>query len=85
MEKTVSVEERIKRAEEIYQRRKNQGALLSNNTINIGNRPSFSLFKKMGLKIIVCIIIYFTLYFIKNSNYFFLRGLYKYNKSNFII
>ena len=45
LERTVSVEERIKRAEEIYQRRKNKAVRVSSNTVNIGNRPSFSLFK----------------------------------------
>ena len=77
LERTVSVEERIKRAEEIYQRRKNKAIRVSSNTVNIGNRPSFSLFKKMTYKIIACIIIYLLLYFIKNSNYIFSRGFNK--------
>jgi len=73
LERTVNVEERIKRAEEIYQRRKNKAVRVSSNTVNIGNRSSFSLFKKMTYKIVVCIIIYAVLYLVKNSNYIFSR------------
>ena len=71
MEKTVSVEERIKRAEEIYQRRKMQDIRMPSNTVNIGNSLDFSLFKKTFVKIFFCIVLYFLLFFIKNSNYFF--------------
>lgn len=77
LERTVSVEERIKRAEEVYQRRKNQGVRVSSNTVNIGNRPSFSLFKKMTYKIVACIIIYAVLYLVKRSDYIFSRGFNK--------
>ena len=75
LERTTSVEERIKRAEEIYQRRKNKAVRVSGNTVNIGNRPSFSLFKKMIYKIVACIIIYVVLYIVKNSNYIFSADL----------
>ncbi len=75
MEKTVSVEERIKRAEEIYQRRKMQDIRMPSNTVNIGNSPNFSLFKKTFIKIFFCIVLYFLLFFIKNSNYFFSNEL----------
>ena len=75
LEKTVSVEERIKRAEEIYQRRKMQDIRMPSNTVNIGNSPNFSLFKKTFIKIFFCIVLYFLLFFIKNSNYFFSNEL----------
>ena len=72
MEKTASVEERIRRAEEIYQRRRSQGVrVYSNSASAMRNSPSISLFKKMIIKIIICIIIYSSFYLIKNSNYFF--------------
>ena len=72
MEKTASVEERIRRAEEIYQRRRSQGVRVYSNSASVmRNSPSISLFKKMIIKIIICIIIYSSFYLIKNSNYFF--------------
>lgn len=83
MERTVSAEERIRRAEEIYQRRRIQGVRVSSNTVNVGNNPDFSLFKRMLFRIIICIIIYLVLYFIKNSNYFFSEDVI--NKANQIL
>ena len=57
MEKTASVEERIRRAEEIYQRRRSQGVrVYSNSASAMRNSPSISLFKKMIIKIISWII-----------------------------
>ena len=83
MERTSSVEERIRRAEEIYQRRKMQDVRMPSNTVNIGNSPDFSLFKKTFLKILFCTVLYFLLYFVKNSNYFFSNDLI--NKTNEIL
>lgn len=80
MEREVSIEEKIKRAEAIYQRRKLQGVRTSSNTVNIGNNPDFSLFKKTFVKIFFCIILYLFVYFIKNSNYFFSNDVI--NKAN---
>lgn len=75
MDKAVNVEERIRRAEEIYQRRKINGSNAQINTVTIGNRPDFSLFKKIIIKIFICVFLYFLLYFIKNSNNFFSEEL----------
>ncbi len=61
MERIMSQEERIRRAEEIYQRRKSQGVRLTGDSVNLGGKPEFSLFKRLILKIIICVII---LYFI---------------------
>lgn len=83
MERIASTEERIRRAEEIYQRRRNQGVRLTGNTVNISNKPDISLFKKMIYKIIACIIIYVVIYLIKNSNYIFSEGFLK--KTNEIL
>lgn len=75
MERIISAEERIKRAEEIYQRRKSQGVRLTGNTVNISSKPDISLFKKMIYKIIICIMIYSTFYMIKNSNHIFSKDI----------
>ena len=83
LEKTLSVEEKLRRAEEIYQKRKNQEGKIPINTVNIGNKPDFSLLKKTFLKLLFCMVLYFLLYFVKNSNYFFSQDLI--NKINEIL
>ena len=75
MEKIISTEERIRRAEEIYQKRRNQGVRLTGNTVNISSKPDVSLFKKMVCKIIICIIIYSVFYMIKNSGDLFSQDI----------
>lgn len=69
----MSSEERIRRAEEIYQRRKiNQGSVrVSTSHVNSKSKVEYSLFKKMILQILICLVVYFIFYLIKNSNYFF--------------
>ena len=58
MERVSSPEERIKRAEEIYYRRRAQGVRVSTTSVNIGNTNKISLGKKMVIQIIVSILIY---------------------------
>ena len=73
MEKTMSVEEKIRRAEEIYMRRKGQNIELSrdkNNQINT-QKKDIKLLKKMIIQIIVCILIYGIIYIIQNSQTIF--------------
>ena len=48
MERTISQEERIRRAEEIYNRRKlASGVRVSSNSVNRVEKKKISLFKKM--------------------------------------
>lgn len=75
MERIISEEERIRRAEEIYQRGKSQGVRLTGSTVNVSRKPDISLFKKMIYKIIICIIIYTAFYMIKNSEYLFSKDI----------
>lgn len=72
MERTISPEEKIRRAEEIYARRKN-GYSNSRNiaTVNVSQEKDFGLFKKMILQILICLVICFIYYLIQNSNYIF--------------
>lgn len=58
VERVSSPEERIKRAEEIYYRRRAQGVRVSTTSVNIGNTNKISLGKKMVIQIIVSILIY---------------------------
>ena len=82
MEKTMQVEERIRRAEEIYARRRmNNGIRVSTNSIE--NKRQISLFKKIALQITICLLIYFIFYTIKNSNYIFSENVLN-NTRNFL-
>ena len=72
MDRSISAEERIRRAEEIYQRRKMQGGVrVSSNNVNSKRNHEYRLFKKLVLQILICILIYFIYYLIQNSNYIF--------------
>lgn len=73
MEKTLSVDERIRRAEEIYYRRKMQNSRRESATVNVNNsdKPNLKLFQRMFIQIIVCALIYTGFYFIKNADYIF--------------
>jgi len=71
MERTMSVEEKIRRAEEIYYRRKNQDIPVSESVNKNEKKKSIKLFKKMIKQIIICLIIYSIFYFIINNNYIF--------------
>ncbi len=72
LERTLSAEERIRRAEEIYQRRKMQGGVrVPSSNVNSKPKVEYSLFKKLILQIAICLLIYFIFYLIKNSNYIF--------------
>ena len=73
MERTMSVEDKIKRAEEIYYRRREQGQLKQEN-VRIPAKTSkkdIKLFKKMIIQIITCLIIYSLFYAVVNNNYIF--------------
>ncbi len=72
MEKILSVDERIRRAEEIYNRRRQENSYPVQARVSVGQTgKDYKLFKKMVIQIIVCLIIYFVFYAIKNSNYIF--------------
>lgn len=72
MERTLSVEEKIKRAEEIYARRQ-EGAQRKTATVTVNNenRKDIKLLKKMIIQIIVSLLIYIVVYIIQNNNYIF--------------
>ena len=62
MERVLSQEERLKRAEEIYYRRKNQVLTPKTTTVNIGTKKNYKFFKKMIIQIVICICIYGVIY-----------------------
>ena len=72
MERTMTVEEKIRRAEEIYARRQ-AGISPKTATVNINTstKKDLKLLKKMIIQIILSLLIYFTIYIIQNNNYIF--------------
>ena len=68
MERAISQEERIRRAEEIYSRRKSQNSRREEYaTLNVGEKREYGLFKRMAIQIIACLMIYSAFYGIQNS------------------
>lgn len=72
MERTMSVEDKIRRAEEIYYRRKEQEMPMRETMKKtVKEKKDIKLFKKMIIQMIVCLTIYFIFYLIVNNNYIF--------------
>ena len=72
MDRSALADERIRRAEEIYYRRREPDIDRKTARVNVNSEKSnFKLFKKMTIQIVVCLIIYFVFTVIQNSNYIF--------------
>lgn len=82
MERTMTVEEKIRRAEEIYQRRRN-GNARPVATVNVNEKKDLKLLKKMIIQLLVCVSIYFVIYMIQNSQSVFSQDFLK--KANEIL
>ncbi len=71
MERTMSVEEKIRRAEEIYEKRR-RGNIRQITAINLNKeKKDMKLFKKMLIQMLLCVAIYLMIYTINNNNYVF--------------
>lgn len=72
MERTISTEERIRRAEEIYAKRR-QGNTRPIAMVNVNNdeKKDIKLLKKMIIQILICVAIYLIIYAIQNNEYVF--------------
>lgn len=62
----MTVEEKIRRAEEIYERRK-QGETRPVTKVTVNDKKDFKLLKKMVIQILICVSLYLMVYAIKNS------------------
>lgn len=72
MERVLSDEEKFRKAEEIYNRRRNVNVTVPTRDLNRSTeKRDLKLFKKMLFQIGICICIYFSVYFIQYSNYYF--------------
>ena len=69
MERVMSIEEKIKKAEEIYYRRNNLNSENIKQPIKVGK--NMKLFNKMIRQIIICFLIYTVFYLINTNNYIF--------------
>ena len=86
MEKIMSVEEKIRRAEEIYLRRQGENTTRTQTQkvpVNNTEKKDIKLLKKMIKQIIVCILIYIAIYTIQNSQFIFSEDFIK--KANEIL
>lgn len=72
MERAMSVEDKIRRAEEIYYKRKEQEIPMRETIRRTPKeKKNIKLFRKMIRQIIICLIIYGIFYLIVNNNYIF--------------
>ena len=72
MERILTPDEKIRRAEEIYYRRKMQDRTRNSARVNVAEtKTNSAILKKMILQIAICILIYTIFYMIQNTNYFF--------------
>lgn len=84
MERTISVEEKIRRAEEIYERRKQGNSKpVATVSVNSETKKDIKLLKKMIIQILICVSIYLIVYTIKNNEYVFSEDFT--NKANEIL
>lgn len=72
MERTLTPDEKIRRAEEIYYRRKMEDRNKTSARVNVAEtKTKPRMLKKMMLQIIICILIYTIFYMIQNTSYIF--------------
>ena len=82
MERIMTVEEKIRRAEEIYERRR-QGENKPIATVNVREKKDIKLLKKMIIQILICVLIYLGIYLVQNNQYVFSEDFLK--KANEIL
>ena len=70
MERIMSVEEKIRRAEEIYERRK-QGEYRPVAKVTVNDKKDVKLLKKMIIQILISAFIYLIIFVIQNNQYIF--------------
>ncbi len=75
MERTMSVEEKIRRAEEIYNRKRENQIRTNTARVSVNSKKDIKLLKKMIIQIIVCLLIYSIFYLLVEKNYIFSQDL----------
>lgn len=69
MERTLSIEEKIKKAEEIYNKRNSQNSQYG--IFETKNKKEYKFFNKIIIQLIICLSIYLVAYVIVNNQYVF--------------
>ena len=82
MERVLTVEEKIRRAEEIYQKRR-QGEVRPVAKVTVNDKKDIRLLRKMVMQMLICIAIYLSIYAIQNNQYVFSEDFI--NKANEIL
>lgn len=82
MERVMTVEEKIRRAEEIYERRK-QGEIRPVAKVTVNDKKDIRLLRKMVIQILICMAIYSIFYIVQNNQYVFSEDFI--NKANEIL
>lgn len=82
MERVMTVEEKIRRAEEIYQRRK-QEETRPVAKVTVNDKKDIKLLRKMVIQILICVAIYLIIYTIQNNQYVFSNDFI--NKANEVL
>lgn len=75
MERVLSPDEKLRRAEEIYYRRQGTNIRRKEKTVNVPVSNRRYLAKKMIIQIIICLLIYCTYYIVKNFNFIFSKNV----------
>ena len=72
MERTITTEERIRRAEAIYEKRR-QGSIRPVAMVNVNDKEKkdIKLLKKMIIQVLICVAIYLLIYTVQNNEYVF--------------
>ena len=82
MERVMTVEEKIRRAEEIYEKRK-QGEIRPVAKVTVNDKKDIKLLKKMVIQILICMTIYLIFYIVQKNQYVFSEDFI--NKANEIL
>jgi len=82
MERVMTVEEKIRRAEEICERRK-QGETRPVAKVTVNDKKDIKLLKKMVIQVLICMTIYLVFYILQNNQYVFSEDFI--NKANEIL
>lgn len=67
MERTLSQEERQRRAEELYYRRQNRVNEVRTTTVNVNPKKNYRLLKRVIIQIIICALIYGVIYKLQSN------------------
>lgn len=67
MERTLSNDERQRRAEELYYRRRNRVNEVKTTTVNVNPKKNYRLLKKVIIQLIICVLIYGVIYRLQSN------------------